>query len=65
VDIVKYWFDADGTKRRKIIDRFVLEAKKAWELLDRVDGNKEKDVGKLLNELKLAIGLQPAGGSSP
>jgi len=61
VDIVKYWFDTDGTKRRKIIDKFVLDAKKAWELLDRLDGNKEKDVDKLLNELKIAIGLQSSG----
>jgi len=48
-----------------VIDKLVLDPDKAWELLDRLGGNKEKDVGKLLNELKVAIGLQPAGGSSP
>ena len=60
VDIVKYWFDAGSTKRRKVISRLVLDAKKAWELLDRLDGSKEKNVDKLLNELKVAIGLQPS-----
>jgi hypothetical protein len=61
VDIIKYWFDADGTKRKEIIDKLVLDAKKALELLDRVGGSKERDVNKLLNELKVAIGLQPSG----
>jgi len=38
----------------------VLNPDKAWKLLDRVGGNKEKDVNKLLNELKVAMGLQPS-----
>jgi len=59
VDIVKYWFDADGRKRRKVINKLVLDGKKVDELLDRLYGNKEKDVDKLLKELKVAIGLQP------
>ncbi len=47
--------------RSKVIGRLVLDPDKAWELLDRVGGNKEKDVDKLLNELKIATGLQPSG----
>jgi len=65
IEIMRFWFDADGTMRSKVIDKLVLDPDKAWELLDKLSGNKEKDVGKLLNELKIAIGLQPAGGSSP
>ena len=61
VEIMRFWFGVDGTMRSKVIDTLVLDADKAWDLLYKLTENKERDVHKLLNELKVAIGLQPSG----
>jgi hypothetical protein len=57
VEITRFWFDTDGTLRSRVVAKLVLDADKVWRLFDRLGGSKEKDVDKVLNELKVAIGL--------
>jgi len=60
VEIMRFWVDADGTMRSKVVDKLVLDGNKVWELLDKLGGNRERNVDKLLNELKAGMGVQPS-----